>query len=226
MGQYQIRGELGRIPGALSDRGSFCQNLRVMGAPLLAAVLSVVIAGATCPMGVLSVPPAKGRLLVASRTLQDPNFAQTVVLLLKADRHGAMGLVINRPTAVRLSDALPDLPELRSRGEEVFLGGPVQQGAMLLLVRGGQEPPGSARVMEDVYVTGRLSTLKELLNKGGPGVHLRAYAGYAGWGPGQLEREIARGDWLVGSSDAGSIFDLAPDQLWQRWLERLTGSWT
>ena len=91
---------------------------------------------------------AKGKFLVASRSLVDPNFAETVILLVDYDREGALGVVVNRPSDVALIEALPEVNELRKRKDVVFLGGPVARDRMLLLVRTRQQPPQSLRVFD------------------------------------------------------------------------------
>jgi putative transcriptional regulator len=169
---------------------------------------------------------AKGRFLVASRTLIDPNFAETVILLLSADARGAMGVAINRQTPVKLASVLPDIKELRGRPDRVFVGGPVAGNAMVLLIRAQKAPTKSEQVVDDVYVTGSLTALHEALARKGRTDRLHAYAGYAGWGPGQLEREVARGDWFVGSADAATVFDMPPDDIWPKLIERFSGAWT
>jgi putative transcriptional regulator len=169
--------------------------------------------------------PAKGRLLVAQRSVNDPRFAETVILLVGYSDQGAMGLIINRPTDVRLASALPKLKELRGRSDHVFVGGPVSPGAMLLLIRSDQAPEGAQLVFDDVYVSGKLETLRKALRKSGKTHRLRAYAGYAGWGPGQLDREIARGDWAIGLADASTIFDAPSGEMWQKLLDRFSVEW-
>ncbi|MDX2166424.1 MAG: YqgE/AlgH family protein [Deltaproteobacteria bacterium] len=166
---------------------------------------------------------AKGKFLVASRDLVDPNFFETVILLVDYDPHGALGVVVNRPTAVRLVEALPEVTELRRRKDVVFLGGPVARDRMLLLVRTSNAPRQSFRVFDRVYASGDLDALRHSLAHG-EGV--RAFAGYAGWGPGQLDAEVARGDWLIGPADATALFDTAPSAIWDDLVERFSGDWT
>jgi putative transcriptional regulator len=173
-----------------------------------------------------TVQPAKGRFLIAGRNLLDPNFAETVVLLLDYDVRGAMGIVINRPTAARLASALPDIQELRDRPDRVHLGGPVAGNLMLLLVRSATTPQSSQRIFDDVYATGSLTVLRQVIGKTGKTARVRGYAGHAGWGPGQLDREIARGDWHVSTADAGTVFDTAPSEVWSKLIERFSGQWT
>jgi putative transcriptional regulator len=137
-----------------------------------------------------------------------------------------MGVVINRPTDVRLATALPKIEELRGRTDRVYLGGPVATNAMLILVRAARKPKSSERIFGDVYASGSLSALRQALGKTGTGNRLRAYAGHAGWGSGQLEREIARGDWYVVAADAATIFERKAPDIWPKLIERFSGEWT
>lgn len=165
---------------------------------------------------------ARGRFLVANRSLSDPTFSETVVLLVDYDDNGALGVVVNRPTDVPLTAALPEVEELRKRKDIVFLGGPVARDRMVLLLRTAAMPPQSVLVFDKVYATGSLKALRHTI---GQGESMRAYAGYAGWGPGQLDAEVARGDWLIGPADSKAIFDDPPHDLWSRFLERFSGNW-
>ncbi|MFI5393935.1 MAG: YqgE/AlgH family protein [Candidatus Binatia bacterium] len=169
--------------------------------------------------------PATGRFLIAKRSLGDPNFAETVILLLNYSERGSMGIIINRPTGVQLASALPKIKELRDRPDRVFMGGPVMVNSMLLLIRSGTRPTGSQLIFGDVYASGSLGTLHEALGKAGKTERLRAYAGYAGWGPGQLDHEIDRGDWLVAPADTAAIFDATPSDVWRKLLDRFSVEW-
>ena len=100
------------------------------------------------------------------------------------------------------------------------MGGPVGERQLLLLVRAKEAPPGSAAVLDGVYMSGSRETLALLLAQPRAGDELRAYAGYAGWASGQLDAEIARGDWLVAAGDAAAIFAKAPERLWRELLDR------
>ena len=152
---------------------------------------------------------ARGRFLVANRSLSDPTFSETVVLLVDYDDNGALGVVVNRPTDVPLDAALPEVEELRKRKDIVFLGGPVARDRMVLLLRTTATPPQSVLVFDKVYATGSLKALRHTI---GHGESMRAYAGYAGWGAGQLDAEVARGDWLIGPADSKAIFDDPPER--------------
>jgi putative transcriptional regulator len=165
---------------------------------------------------------ARGKFLVANKSLQDPTFVETVVLLVDYDDNGALGVVVNRPTDVPLTAALPEVDELRKRKDLIFLGGPVARDRMVLLLRAAAAPPQSVQVFDQVYATGSLSALRSSI---GHGESVRAYAGYAGWGPGQLDAEVARGDWLIGPADSKAIFDDPPKGIWPRFVERFSGDW-
>jgi putative transcriptional regulator len=174
----------------------------------------------------LTAKPGKGQFLVAKRSVTDPNFSQTVILLLTYGDNGAMGLILNHPTEMRLASALPNIKELRDRPDRVFLGGPVAVNSLLLLVRAKTHPEGAQPIFGDVFVSGSLKVLHEALNPAAKAGRLRAYAGYAGWGPGQLEREIDRGDWLVAPADAAAIFERKPAEVWPKLFEQFSVEWT
>jgi len=168
----------------------------------------------------------QGVFLVASRNLLDPNFAQTVVVLIEYSTQGAVGLVINRETDVRLQEVLPDMRFLRKRKDTVFVGGPVSVDQLLILVRSESNPEDSFRVMDELYVASSLEVLENLLKKGEDGVEFRAYAGYAGWSPRQLDSEVARGDWFVVAADVASVFSKEPGSVWPQLIERSSAQWT
>jgi putative transcriptional regulator len=150
-----------------------------------------------------------GRLLVASPMLSDPNFAGTVVFVIHHDEPGAVGVVLNRPTALD-PDALP--PGWTTL-DPVFFGGPVEPEIAIGLV----ESPGPHEGWERV---GEAMWLADLDGVPVPVLRLRIFSGYAGWGPGQLEDEIARGDWVVAEATTDDVFTPAPEELWRAVLHR------
>jgi len=205
---------------------------RAAGAALVAAAIlapQLVLAGMSSRITIAPKPPsnartrlARGKFLVANKSLRDPTFSETVVLLVDYDDNGALGVVVNRPTDVPLTAALPEVKELRKRKDLIFLGGPVARDRMVLLLRATTAPPQSVEVFEKVYATGSLSALRHSIDRGEA---VRAYAGYAGWGPGQLDAEVERGDWLIGPADSKAIFEDSPNGLWSRFVERFAGDW-
>ncbi|MEW6272626.1 MAG: YqgE/AlgH family protein [Thermodesulfobacteriota bacterium] len=168
---------------------------------------------------------ARGKFLVATEKLVDPNFRETVILMLEYETHGALGVVINRPTDVKLALVLPDVEELRERPETVFIGGPVARDRMVLLVRTGQAPEDSERVLDEVFVTSSLDVLRRTIRDAKASDRFRAFVGYAGWAPQQLDEEIARGDWNVTAGDPASVFEKEPAELWRELNERAGGQW-
>lgn len=167
------------------------------------------------------VPLKAGIFLVASPNLGDPNFRQTVVLLCIYGPEGTLGVVVNRPTDLLLSEALPAIPALQGKPDVLFAGGPVQPNGLVLLFRVEQEPADTRKVLPDVYMGGNIDTLARILSQPKPNEAFRAYAGYAGWAPGQLEFEMAMGSWGIVQADAASIFDKDPARLWDDLINAL-----
>ena len=163
--------------------------------------------------------PAIGRLLIASPQVGG-FFAESVIVLVDHGPNGSLGLIVNRPLASSLAELLPDFEGAQGHGEPAFFGGPVAPGQMLLLVRAAHPPAGAAPVLDGVSVSGNRDTLRALLEHPPSGGELRAYVGYAGWAPGQLAEEIARGDWLVAPGDAGAVFTHEPAELWKTLVKK------
>ncbi|MFQ6094245.1 MAG: YqgE/AlgH family protein [bacterium] len=168
---------------------------------------------------------ARGKFLVASRHLRDPNFSETVVLLIDYNWYGAMGLVINRPTELRLSTVLPEIKGVQRRTDTVNIGGPVARSQMLLLIQSGSQPKESSRVFKDVYVSSSRTVLQRMIADADAREKFRVYAGYAGWAPGQLYREVSRGGWHVLEADAETVFERAPAEVWPELIRRASVQW-
>lgn len=172
------------------------------------------------PLAIAAGGVAKGKLLVASRQLGDPNFAETVILILEYGEPGAVGLIINRPTEVTLAEVLPDVKEVQQRADTIYIGGPVARDQILLLVRSGKAPEQSHAVFEDVYACASQTVLQRIITKPKAREQVRVYVGYAGWGPGQLDHEVARGDWLVVPADTKTVFGKTPSEVWPELIRR------
>ena len=168
---------------------------------------------------------AKGKFLVASRRLIDPNFKQTVVLLIEYGMEGAMGLVINRPSQIKLATLFPDIKELEQREDAVYLGGPVAVNRMLMLIGSSKTPRGSIPVTRDVYLSSSMEELERLIKNAAENERFRIFAGYSGWAPSQLDFERSRGDWHVLKADAETIFAQNPSELWQELIRRASVKW-
>jgi putative AlgH/UPF0301 family transcriptional regulator len=164
---------------------------------------------------------AVGRLLVASRDLGDPNFAQTVIVLVhySADQ-GSVGLVVNRRTDVPISRVFQDLKEAKGRTDPVYVGGPVELNSVLALLKTGIKPDNSTRVFNDVYLISNKDVLKATLASDVESSVFHTYVGYAGWSAGQLEHEVDLGAWHIMPADAATVFHSDPDSVWQRLIRR------
>jgi len=160
-------------------------------------------------------------LLIADPALRDPNFHETVVLVTRYRRFaGPLGVVINRPTQVPLSRALPDIPALSGLDDKVYFGGPVARQALFYVFRADKPPEDAIEVADGVYLDWGAERLKELLSRDKPMEGLRIYAGHAAWSPGQLEAEVARGSWKSARPDPRSIFAAKPELLWEELTRR------
>ncbi|MEU2677742.1 YqgE/AlgH family protein [Streptomyces sp. NPDC007107] len=174
-----------------------------------------------------------GRLLVAAPALADPNFDRAVVLLLDHDEEGSLGVVLNRPTPVGVGDILASWAGLTGEPDVVFQGGPVSLDSALgvavipgdegssqgsrLRTGAGEAPIGWRRVHGAICLVD-LDAPPELLAAALGS--LRIFAGYAGWGPGQLEAELADGAWYVVESEPGDVSSPRPENLWRAVLRR------
>jgi putative transcriptional regulator len=167
--------------------------------------------------------PRPGDFLIASRRLSDANFTESVVLLLHTGADGAMGIIVNRRTLVRIATALPGLDALADRPDTLFWGGPVQPQAAVLLVRDHQAPRDAMPVVSDVWLVRGRESIEELLKGGAPDSQVRLFSGYAGWAAGQLEWELSTRSWHLLRADADRIFAGDTDRLWKE-LEQLASA--
>jgi len=161
-------------------------------------------------------------LLLATPTLLDPNFRQTVVLLFAHGPEGALGLVVNRPSPEPLSKVL-EATGLPNPGKEVgrqpvFLGGPVQLGTGWVIFQGPDARSESFPAGPDLRVTGSHRVFRDLLTAGSV-PPFRFFLGNAGWAPAQLEEEIREGAWMTAPVDPRLVLEVPPDQCWrQAWM--------
>jgi putative transcriptional regulator len=158
----------------------------------------------------------RGHLLISSGGLYDPNFRHTVVLVGEHNSDGALGVVLNRALDVTVGTTIPTLSDLVSPDEPLFQGGPVQPISPVLLAE--LENPELA----DLLVFGSVGFLVgDVSEDVGPSIlRARVFAGYSGWGPGQLEAELAGDSWIIEPASADDVFTDAPDLLWSTVLER------
>ena len=160
-----------------------------------------------------------GHLLVASPSLLDPNFRRTVVLITEHTEEGAAGLVLNRPSDAGVSELVPQLEVLVDDGEQVWLGGPVQPDSVLVL--GEFVDPDDAAV--PLFGALGFPALDEPVEVVTATTRRRVFAGYAGWGAGQLEDEVERDDWFLEPSLPDDPFTESPGELWSDVLRRKGG---
>jgi putative transcriptional regulator len=165
------------------------------------------------------VESLRGHLLIASPALLDPNFRRTVVLVTEHNDDGAAGLVLNRPSLVEVAAAVPQLEELVDDDDQVWVGGPVQPEAVLVL--GEFLDPDDAAV--PLFASLGFPSLDEPEEIVPATTRRRVFAGYAGWSAGQLEEEVANEDWILEPALADDAFTEEPDELWREILRRKGG---
>lgn len=159
----------------------------------------------------------QGQLLVASPSLLDPNFRRTVVLVTEHGEHGAAGLVLNRPSEAAVEDVVPQLEWLAEPDELVFVGGPVEQNAVLVLAEFDDAADSPVPVFGDLGFVALDGPIEVPVRR------KRIFAGYAGWGGGQLEAELARDDWIVEPARPDDVFEPDVEELWRTVLRRKGG---
>jgi len=167
----------------------------------------------------------KGVFLVATENLKNSSFRETVVLITHSSERGATGIAINRPSQVSLHEAFPDIKQFKKRDDELYLGGPVLSNRLFVLMFTKRPPTGMHSIVKNLFFTTGPDALAHGLENLKPGEFTRAYAGYAGWAPGQLEAEIEHGDWRVVAHDPSIIFEANTQSVWYRLYERFSGNW-
>ncbi len=161
----------------------------------------------------------RGRLLVASPKIMDPNFRRTVVLMAEHGEDGAMGLVLNRPAETTVAEAVPDLDWLAAEGADgVWVGGPVEPGSVMVLAE--FDDPGQAALLLEDDLGFVPADVAEREGFAGAVRRTRIFAGHAGWGPGQLEAELEEDSWIVEPPHRTDVFTTEPEALWSAVLRR------
>jgi putative transcriptional regulator len=163
----------------------------------------------------------RGQLLIAGPTLLDPNFQRTVVLIVEHNPEGALGLVLNRPSETSVGDVVPELEEVVESGSAVFIGGPVQPSGLIVLAQFAEPGESALLSFDDVGILRTDGSLEDPP----PLLSARSFAGHSGWGPGQLDDELERGDWILEPATISDAFSEEPDQLWAEVLGRKGGSY-
>jgi len=166
-----------------------------------------------------------GVFLVATENLKFSSFRETVVLVTHASDRGATGIAINRSSDIPLREAFPEIRQFKQKNDELFLGGPVLSNRVFVLMMTEKPHAGMHPIGKNLFFTTGLNAIAHGIENKKPGEFTRAYAGYSGWGPGQLEAEIERGDWRIIAHDPSIIFDSNIKGVWSRLIERLSGNW-
>jgi len=165
----------------------------------------------------------RGRILIAGCQLRDSNFFKTAVLIVEDGPDGAMGLVINRPSSVTIARALTGHLELPENEELVYMGGPVEPAALFVVHNSAELDPDEDAVIPGVYMGSSAEVFEDIVCRAdvpSPSLKYRVYCGCAGWGPGQLEGELERGDWHILPADASFIFHADPYSVWDELLAK------
>jgi putative transcriptional regulator len=163
-----------------------------------------------------------GQLLLASPALLDPNFRRTVVLVGVHSEEGALGVVLNRPSTVSVEDAVPQLQRAVGGSDPVYVGGPVQPSSVVLLAEFLDPAPAGMLVVGRIGFPAADADVQQLADAT---ARTRVYAGFAGWGEGQLDAELDRGDWIAHSALPDDVFTEMPGELWSSVLARKGGSY-
>ena len=183
---------------------------RVAG--LLAALLLVL--GASWPTAAENQKSLTAILLVARGELRDPNFANSVVLVMNNLGPAPIGLVVNRPTEISVARLFPDLKKLAALHDKVYFGGPVDLESVWFLFRAAKAPEHAIQAFAGIYLSSSRDLLGQLLGREKPMDGLRIFIGHSGWAPGQLEAEIARGAWTLERAEPDSVFKGRPEHPW------------
>jgi putative transcriptional regulator len=179
----------------------------VIGVLLLLVVTS-------SPTSADDAKPVTAILLVAQGELRDPNFGDSVVLVMNNLGPAPVGLVVNRPTEIPVARLFPDLKRLAQLPDKVYFGGPVELGSVWFLFRATKAPEHAVRAFGGIYLSASRDLLLRLLGRDKPMDELRIFIGHSGWAPGQLEAEIARGAWTLERADPEAIFKKKSEHPW------------
>jgi putative transcriptional regulator len=170
----------------------------------------------------LSESSLTGKLLIAEPLLEDPNFERSVVLLIEHSEDGALGVVLNRPTDIDVAAVLDEWGQLAADPGVLYLGGPVNQDSLVALGRraGNGDVTGWTQVFDDLGAVDLHLEPTELA----PGLNgIRVFVGYSGWGPSQLEMELAQDAWVVVDAVVDDVFAADPETMWRSVLARQGG---
>ncbi len=191
--------------------GSGSSPRRVLTAAFCALLLLAVSSlAASTP----DATPLTALMLVARDDLPDPNFSDSIVLVMNNLAPGPVGIIVNRPTRMPVSHLFPDLKRLANVPDKVYFGGPVELESVWFLFRAAKPPQHALQACDGVYLSSDRQLLLQLLGRDKPMDGLRIFVGHAGWAPGQLEVEIERRDWTPQRAEAQAIFSGKSEHPW------------
>jgi putative transcriptional regulator len=170
--------------------------------------------GMAAPAPADDAKPLTTIVIAARAELPDFNFRDARVLVMNDIAPAPAGLIINRPTRIPVSQLFPDVKGLAQQGDRIYFGGPVQIETVSFLFRADKAPEHAIQVLDGVYLSKDQDLLRKLVGRDKPMEGLRIFVGFSGWGTGQLEAEIARGDWTLEPADAGAIFTRESEHPW------------
>jgi putative transcriptional regulator len=175
----------------------------------------------------LKHPPqlSRGAVLIAGKNLHDHNFSRTVVLITEYNELGTTGLIINRPLNMAAQKVLPQIDRITPEAGNLYIGGPVGVNNLQILVQTGHRFQQYESLTGDIYLINNPRTFSSLAQHDDKNMKLRIYVGYAGWGTGQLESEIIRGDWHIWHADSKIVFSESPESIWPELIELVTVQW-
>jgi putative transcriptional regulator len=195
---------------------------RVVAAAIVALLLTAAL---PAPTALPQRASLAGQLLVAAPSMGDPRFYQTVIMLVRHDRTGAMGIVVNRPLQERplaaLLEALGERADGATGNVRIFAGGPVQPELGFVLHSAEYRRADTMEIDGHVAMTSSREILRDIAANRGPKQSLVAF-GYAGWAPGQLEGELVQGVWFTAPADAKLIFEEERGRVWENAVTRRT----
>jgi putative transcriptional regulator len=191
-------------------RSGFCLQ-RYLAAALCALML---LSGSSWPTSAPEAKPLTAILLIARDDLPDPDFADSVVLVMNNLGPAPVGIIINRPMPIPVSRLFPDLKRLAKLRDKVYFGGPVDFESVWFLFRAATPPEHAIQACEGVYLSADRQLLLQLLGRDKPMDSLRILVGHAGWAPGQLETEIAEHYWTLKRAEVEAIFSDQSEHPW------------
>jgi putative transcriptional regulator len=163
---------------------------------------------------------AAGKVLVASRNLGDPHFAKSVILLVRYDADGVLGLVLNHRTDIPLSRVLDSFKAAKDRSDPVYLGGPLETAAVFALLQSTAKPEGAEHIFGGVYLINSKPLFEQTISAQPKPDVFHVYLGYAGWSQAQLRQEVELGAWFIFPAQAGTVFNADPDALWPEMIRK------